>query len=170
MLFVYIKTFRKTKLVLVYKFKLQWLPSAKYNMHIYIYIQKAKKLRNVFIYKKPDTFQKARQFALRVYIQKARHFTSRNFSWNFWNWYLYTKSMTLCVTWYFYIQKTDTSQEARQFALRFIHKKSDALRYAIFHGIFEIGRVGGIFICKKKQLALYFYMQRKCTFHYVLHI
>ena len=34
----------------------------------------------------------------------------RNFSWKFWNWHLYRKSMTLCVTWRFYIQK------ARQFA------------------------------------------------------
>ena len=31
---------------------------------------KSKKIENVFIYKKPDTFQKARQFPLRFYIQK----------------------------------------------------------------------------------------------------
>ena len=36
-------------------------------------------LRDVFIYKKPDTFQKARQFPLRFYIQKAVHFTLRDF-------------------------------------------------------------------------------------------
>ena len=30
----------------------------------------AKKMRNVFIYKNPDTFQKARQFPLRFYIYK----------------------------------------------------------------------------------------------------
>ena len=40
---------------------------------------KSKKMRNFFIYKNPDTFQKGRQFALRFYIQKARHFTLRNF-------------------------------------------------------------------------------------------
>ena len=34
------------------------------------YIQKAKKMRNVCIYKKPDTFQKARQFALRFIHKK----------------------------------------------------------------------------------------------------
>ena len=43
------------------------------------YTQKAKKMRNVFIYKKPDTFQKARQFPLRFYIQKATHLTLRDF-------------------------------------------------------------------------------------------
>ena len=41
-----------------------------------LYTEKAKKLRNVFIYKKPDTFQKARQFPLRLYIQ---HLTLRDF-------------------------------------------------------------------------------------------
>ena len=44
-----------------------------------LYTQKAKKMRNVFIYKKPDTFQKARQFPLRFYIQKAIHLTLRDF-------------------------------------------------------------------------------------------
>ena len=40
-----------------------------------LFTQKAKKLRNVFMYKKPDTFQKARQFPLRFYIQKSIHLT-----------------------------------------------------------------------------------------------
>ena len=39
--------------------------------------KKQKKLPNVFIYKKPDTFQEARQFLLRFCIQKARHFPLR---------------------------------------------------------------------------------------------
>ena len=38
-----------------------------------------KNLRNVFIYKKPDTFQKARQFPLRFYIQKAIQLTLWDF-------------------------------------------------------------------------------------------
>ena len=40
---------------------------------------KGKKFRNVFIYKNPDTFQKAIQFPLRFYIQKATHLTFRDF-------------------------------------------------------------------------------------------
>ena len=45
-----------------------------------LYIQK-----NVqrFIYKKLDTLQKARQFPLRFYIQKERHFTLHDFHENF---------------------------------------------------------------------------------------
>ena len=45
-----------------------------------LYIQKAKKLRNVFIYKKPDTFQKAGQFPLRFYIQTSLHLKLRYFN------------------------------------------------------------------------------------------
>ena len=48
-----------------------------------LYTQKSKKLRNVFICKKPDTFQKARQFPLRFYIQKAIHLTLRDYHENF---------------------------------------------------------------------------------------
>ena len=40
-----------------------------------LYTQKAKKLQNVFIYKKPDTFQKVRQFPLRFYKEKAQYLT-----------------------------------------------------------------------------------------------
>ena len=43
-----------------------------------LYTQKAKKLLKVFIYKKPDTFQKAKQFPLRFYIQKARNFEKKD--------------------------------------------------------------------------------------------
>ena len=39
---------------------------------------KSKKIQNVVIYKKPDTFQKARQFPLRFSIQKAIHLTLRD--------------------------------------------------------------------------------------------
>ena len=38
-----------------------------------LYTQKAKKLRNVYIYKQKDTYQKARQFPFSFYIQKAMH-------------------------------------------------------------------------------------------------
>ena len=34
----------------------------------------------IYIYKNPDTFQKARQFALRFNSQKAGHFMLRDFS------------------------------------------------------------------------------------------
>ena len=62
-----------------------------------LYTQKAKKLQNIFIYKKPDTFQKAKQFPFRFYKQKAIHLTLRDFH-EIFEVGIYTKSMTLSVT------------------------------------------------------------------------
>ena len=75
------------------------------------YPQKTKKLRNVFIYKKLDTFQRARQFPLRFYIQKAINLTLRDFNEIFEVGYIqkarhFAKSKTTCDT--FYIQKPGT--------------------------------------------------------------
>ena len=54
------------------------MPSAKDNVQAFIYT-KSKKLRNVFIYKKPDTFQKARQFTLRFIYKKKDTLRHKNF-------------------------------------------------------------------------------------------
>ena len=158
---------------------------------IYIYI-KQKKVWNVFISKKWDTLQKARQFQLRFNIQKVRHFTLRDFyensevgiyiqkAWNFaLRDVLYTKSQTL-------------------------RKKKDSLRYVLysksrklcvtqfFIEFLKLAEGEGaificeirctlyyIFICKKNALCVTFYIQKaldfalhfctqkKCTLRYV---
>ena len=41
---------------------------------------RGKKCKTFFIYKNPDISQKARQFAFRCYIEKARKFTLCDFS------------------------------------------------------------------------------------------
>ena len=46
----------------------------------YIYKKQGSCETFIYIYKKPDTLQKARQFALRFYSQKAGHFSLRDFS------------------------------------------------------------------------------------------
>ena len=66
---------------------------ARYYIH-----KKQNKSLNVFIHKKPDTFQKARQFPVRFYIQKGINSTLRDFSYEIFEVGIYTKSMTLCVT------------------------------------------------------------------------
>ena len=50
-------------------------------------------------------FAKNKTISVTFYIQKARHLTLRDFTWNFWSWHLYTKSMTLWVMWHLYMQK-----------------------------------------------------------------
>ena len=96
----------------------------------------------LFIYKNPDTSQKARQFALRFYIQTARHFVLRGFSLKKINLrrersILLNKNYALYVT--FYIKKT------MHFALRFYVQKS---RHFALH----------FYIQKMMHFALRFYI------------
>ena len=105
--------FTKSQTLYVTRFFMKFLKLA------FTYIQKAWHfaLRDIFIYKNPDTLKEARQFALRFFIYK-KHDTLRYVT------FLYAKSSTL-------------RKKARQFALHFlIYKKPDTLRYKIFLGIF----------------------------------
>ena len=71
--------------------------SKRSRAYFYIYTKKKKCKTFIYIYNNPDSFQKARQFTLRFCSQKSIHFTLRNSSWSFWNWYLniYKKHDTL---------------------------------------------------------------------------
>ena len=89
-------------MVFVYAWKLQWLPSSKGNAHV-LNTQKEKNCETS-LYIKPDTFQKARQFPFRFIFKKQYTLRYGIFHEIFWSWHLYSKSMTLCVTWRFYIQ------------------------------------------------------------------
>ena len=69
LLLVYIKTFRK-QIGFCIRMKIMMTAIIE-RQRERLYRQKAKKLPNVFIYKKPDTFQKARQFQLRFFYTKC---------------------------------------------------------------------------------------------------
>ena len=119
LLFVYLRTFRKNKCYIYIYEKYNNCHNRK-RMCTYLYIyKKQKKLPNVFIHKLIYTSQKSGHFPLCFYVQNNIHFTLRNFSWNFWSCHLYTKILTLCVTWRFIYRNTSTSQKARKFAFCF---------------------------------------------------
>ena len=103
-------------------------------------------LRDVFIYKNTDTSQKAGQFALHFYIQKCGHFASRDFSWNFWSWHLYTKIMKICVTWCFYIQKYRHFSKSNTICVIFLYAKNNAVCVTFLYA-------------KKMHFAFRFYIQ-----------
>ena len=90
-------------------------------------LTRIKQKNDTFIYinKKTDTLQKARQFALHFYSQKSRHLKLRDFRELFEiGIYIYTKIMTLCVTGRFLYKKPDTLKKARQSVLHFYSQKS----------------------------------------------
>ena len=72
-----------------------------------LYTQKTKKMPNVFIYKNPDTFQKARQFPLRFYIQKEIFMKFLKLA------FIYKKHDTLRYVTFLYTKKLVTFQKVR---------------------------------------------------------
>ena len=79
----------------------------------FLYTQKTKKLPNDFIHKKLDTFQKTRQFLLRTF--------PTGFFMKFLSCHLYTKSMTLSVTWRFYIQTSIHFAKTKTICVLFLY-------------------------------------------------
>ena len=113
------------------------------------YFKKQDNLRYVFMHKKPDTLCYVifhENFEIGIYIE--------------------IKSMILCVTWRFCIKKSGLFENSKTVCVKFlIYKNLDTLRYAIFHGIFETGGGGRVFVYEKKHpLCAKFYMQKKKHF------
>ena len=101
-------------------------------------------------------------------IQTTRHFTLCKFLWKCWSWNLYTKSMTLCITWRFYIQKPTYFFKNDNLRYVFIYKFWTLYVSRFFYWIFVIRGWGGeIFICKKLCTFNYIFMQKQYTLRYV---
>ena len=116
---------------------------------------KSKKLRNVLIFKKPDIFQKAIQFPLRFYIQKAIHSTLRNFREFFVDGIYIQKAWHFALRDVFICKKIDTSQKARQFAIRFYIQKSGTFKLRDFSlNFWNLRR--GVFIEKIQSFCVTF--------------
>ena len=126
------------KIGFLYEWKLQWLPSSKDNAHVFTY-KKSKKIAKRFK-------KKARQFPLRFCIQKAIHFPLEDFSWIFWSWHLYRKSIKLWVTWSFYIQKARHFAKTKIICNTFIYTKIRYFAFRDFSLDFWNLRRGGTFI------------------------
>ena len=103
-------------------------------------------------------------------LQKSRHFTSRNLSWEFWDYHLYTKSTKLCITWRFYIQKARHFAKRKTICITFLNTKFQ--RFCITQFLIEFLKLvegGGHFYMQKYlQFVLRFYMHKQCTFCYIL--
>ena len=120
-------------------------------MRTFLYIPKAKILWSVFIIQKSRHFAKSKTISITCLFTKCRTLYDTRFSWNFWISRLFTRSMTLCVTWRFlYFKKRFTSKKSRQFSIYFYIQKSGhfALRDFLLN-LWNWRRGGEIFISKK---------------------
>ena len=131
-------------------------------------IKKANKLWNAFVYKNPDTLQKARQFLLRFYIQKARHFTLRDFHENPEVGIFIQKAWHFVLCDVFIYKNPDTSQKSRQFALHFYIQKVGHFALRDFSCNFWFWRKGGEgVIWKTNALCITFLYAKTVQMRYI---
>ena len=92
-----------------------------------------------------------------------------HFLWNFWSWHLYIKSMTLCVTWRFYIQKARHFSKSKTICVAFLYTKSRHFALRDFSlNFWNLRRWGGGFIFKMQCTMRYiFILVKQYTLRYV---
>ena len=85
----------------------------------YIY-QKQKKCET-FLYTKSHTLCKNQDNLRYIYIYKSKALYVTQSSWKLWDWHLYTKRMTLCITWSFYVQKSRHFAKSKTVCITFLY-------------------------------------------------
>ena len=133
-------------------------------------------------------YKNQKKIAKRFYIQKFRHFSKiktiyvtflyskiktlyfTQFLWNLWSWNLYTKCMTLCVTWRFNIQKSRYFAKSKTICVMFLYTKIWTLCVMRFFIEFLKLVEGGRDFNMKMTIhfSLHLYMQKTCTLRYFL--
>ena len=138
-------------------------------MRTFLYIPKAKILWSVFIIQKSRHFAKSKTISITCLFTKCRTLYDTRFSWNFWISRLFTRSMTLCVTWRFYILKTLHFEKIKTIFHIFLYTKIRTFcvtRFFIEFMKLAEGR-GNFYIQKIMHFPLSFYIQN--AWHFTLH-
>ena len=142
--------------------------SKRQRAHLYIYNHRKKRNIYIYIYKNPDTLQKARKFALRIYSQKIQTLYITRFFMEFLNLvFIYIQK-----AWYFALcdifinKKPDTPNKQDNFCYFLKYKKPDTIHYAIFMKCLRLADGGGVdfYMQKTMHFALSFYMQKAINF------
>ena len=116
---------------------------------------KSQKVWTVFIYKNPDTVQKARQFPLRLYIYKAIQLTLLDFHEIFEVDMFIQKAWRFALRNVFIYKNLGTSQKARQFAIRFYIQKSGIFSLRNFSlNFWNLRRKGRIYSLKNNSICM----------------
>ena len=137
--------------------------------HARLFIHKKQtKLRNVYIYKKPDTLQKERnlRYVLRLKTDTLRYAIFHEM---FKLAFIYKKYGTLRYLTFLYTKSGTLRKKQDNLRYVFIYKNPDTLRYAISIEFLKLaeGR-RAFFICKKQCTLIHIFICKKqCTLGYV---
>ena len=120
-----------------------------------------------FSYTKSQTLFKKLDNSRYVFIYKKLYTWRYGIFMKFLKLAIICKNMTLCVTWRFNIQKLDTSQKTRQFAIRFYIQKPGTFALHNFYPIFKSAEGEGTFIYFKNNAFCVTFLYWK-TMHFAL--
>ena len=122
----------------------------------YLYKQTEKQIRNRCYIQKARHFSKSKTISVTFWYTESRTLDLTRFFMKFWSWHLYSKSMTLCITWLFYIEKGTHFAKSKTICLTFLYTTIRTLYVTRFLLNFWNWRRGG-----------HFYLQK--TMNFVLH-
>ena len=108
-----------------------------------------------YIYKKQKN-------AKLLYIQKARHFTLRTYSWKFWSWHLYKKTHSNLRDVKFLYTKSRHFAKSRKICITFLYTKTLTLCVTRFLlNFWNWRRWRDILICKKQCTMRHIFISKK---------
>ena len=120
-----------------------------------------KKLRNVFISKKSWHFSKRKTISVTFWFTRSLKLYVAQFFIKFLKLaFIYKKYDNFCYVMFLYTKFQTLRKKQDNLRYVFIYKKPNTFCYAIFHGIFEIGEEGGIFLCKKQCILCYTFIYK----------
>ena len=137
-------------------------------MHV-LYIQRAKKTKRLYVYTKIQTLCKKQDNLRYVFIHKKpstlRYAIFHEIFES--SIYIYMQSMTLCVMWRFYIQKSRHFAKSKTIWVIFLNIQK-RMKFCVTRFFIDLLKLAGIFINKKQCTLHYiFFCKKQCTFRYV---
>ena len=143
----------------------------------FLYTQKAKKIAELFYTQKARHFSKSYTIPVMFLYTKSHTLDVTGFSWNFWSWNYIQKSWHFSLREVFIYKKLETSQKAKQFAMRFYIPKSGTFALRNFTlNFWNLRRGGGHLQCTLRDIFIFWktmnFALRWCiqrAWHYVLH-
>ena len=136
--------------------------------HSYIY--KNQKENETFFIQKAWHYKKKQDNLRYVSHTKIQTLYIMRFFIKNWNWYLYTKSMTLCVMWSFIYTKYRPFAKSKTICVTFLCTKNLTLCVMQLPWNFWNWHMGGTFLCKKRFTFRYILDPKKMHFPLRLYI
>ena len=146
-------------------------PHQKKTTNTFLYIQKQKILKRLYIYKNLNTFQKSRQVVLGFYSKKLQILYITQLSWNFWIWHLYIYKNHDYLRYVKFLYTKSHTLGNKQDNLRYIFFIKKSWHFALHNfswNFWNLAERGVFFYTKNNALCVKFLYEK--TMYFSLHL